>query len=160
MNDLETQLANNFLQQFINGELDLADEEVCIDNQALYSAAEQELSDLLNIHGDDAFEELTCAYPEWPLDRRVQLAKGKVKPNIAEITEHMTTVLENDDDGVYVIMVGKFALRHLEETIGWVVIREAGIALEREHEIVGICKTDIAAALLIKGKFEMSAIIK
>lgn len=159
MTDIETVHANKLLQKIIEGERDLDDQEACIDNIALYCSAEHELSDLVNIHGDEAFDELTSMYPEWPLARRVMLSNGTVKPSISEITEHMATVLENDCDGEYMIMVGKFPLHHRDETIGWVVIRETGIALDREYEIAGIYKTEADATLLIKEKFEIAPFV-
>lgn len=126
-----------------------------MDRRALYGTAEHELSDLVSQYGDDAFDELSAMHPKWPLERRILLSKGKVKPSLFEITEHTETVLENDDEGRFIIMVGKFPLRHRDETIGWVVIREAGIALDREYEIESIVDTEDEAETLIERKFEM-----
>jgi hypothetical protein len=121
----------------------------------LYGAAASELSNLVEQYDEDAFDELSAMYPKWPLERRILLSKGESKPTLSEVTEHTNTVLENDDHGQFVIMVGKFPLRHRDETIGWVVICEAGIALDREYEIAAILDTEGEASLFIQRKFEM-----
>lgn len=155
MEDVKRKLATKLLQKFIDGSRNLDDEKICMDRLGLYGAAEQELSDLVDQYGEDAFDELSAMHPKWPLERRILLSKGEAKPTLAEITEHTNTVLENDGQGQFVIMVGKFPLRHRDETIGWVVIREAGIALDREYEIAGILETEAEASLFIQRKFEM-----
>lgn len=155
MEDVKRKLATKLLQKFIDGDRNLDDEEVCMDRLGLYGAAEQELSDLVDQYSEDAFDELSAMHPKWPLERRILLSKGEAKPTLAEITEHTNIVLENDDHGQFIIMVGKFPLRHRDETIGWVVIREAGIALDREYEIAGILETEADASLFIQRKFEM-----
>jgi len=42
-------------------------------------------------------------------------------------------------------MAGIFPLEKGEEIIGWAVIRESGIALDREYEIAGVFDTDAEA---------------
>jgi hypothetical protein len=155
VDDIKRKLATKLLQKFIDGDRNLDAEEVCMDRLGLYGAATNELSDLADQYGDDAFDELSAMYPKWPLERRILLSQGEAKPTLAEVTEHTNTVLENDDHGQFVIMVGKFPLRHRDETIGWVVICEAGIALDREYEIAAILDTEAEASLFIQRKFEM-----
>jgi hypothetical protein len=155
MEDIKRNLANKLLQKFINGSRSLDDEEFCMDRLGLYGAAEHELSSLVEQYGEEAFEELSAMHPEWSLERRILLSKGETRPSFAEVTDHTAIVLANDDHGQFIIMVGKFPLRSRDETIGWVVIREAGISLDREYEIAGILKTEAEALLFIERKFEM-----
>lgn len=155
MDDVKRKLATKLLKKFVDGDRSLDDEEVCMDRLGLYGAAAHELSNLVDQYGEDAFDELSAMHPKWPLDRRILLSQGEAKPTFTEISKHTETVLENDDEGRFVIMVGKFPLRHRDETIGWVVICEAGIALDREYEIAGILETEAEASLFIQRKFEM-----
>lgn len=155
MDDIKRNLASKLLRKFIDGSRNLENEEFCMDRLGLYGAAQYELSNLVEHYGEDAFEELSAMHPEWSLERRILLSKGETKPTLAEVTDHTTIVLENDDHGQFVIMVGKFPLRYRDETIGWAVICEAGIALDREYEIAGILETEAEASLFIQRKFEM-----
>lgn len=148
-------LAQKLLQKFISGARTLDDQEYCCDRLALYGTAEQELSNLVDQYGDDAFDELSAMHPKWSLERRILLSQGNAKPTLVEITEHKDIVMDRDAHFQFIIMVGKFPLRHRDETIGWVVIREAGIALDREYEIAGIMSTEAEASLFIERKFEM-----
>lgn len=155
MEDIKRKLATKLLQKFTSGDRNLYSEELCMDRLALYGSAEHELSNLVDQYGEDAFDELTTMHPKWPLERRILLSKGEAKPTFAEVTAHTSIVLENDDHGQFIIMVGTLPLRHRDETIGWVVIREAGIALDREFEIAAIVDTEAEASLFIQRKFQM-----
>jgi hypothetical protein len=153
--DVKRKLATKLLQKFRNGERNLDAHEFSMDRLGLYGASEYELTNLVEKYDEDAFYALSAMHPKWPLERRILLSQGKVRPTLTEITEHAGTVLDNDDQGQFIIMVGKFPLRHRDETIGWVVIREAGIALDRGYEIAGIFETEAEASLFNERKFEM-----
>ena len=141
MEDIKQNLANKLLQKFINGSRSLNDEEFCMDRLGLYGAAKHELSNLVEQYGEEAFEELSAMHPKWSLERRILLSKGETRPTLAEITDHTAIVLENDVHGQFIIMVGNFPLRYRDETIGWVVIIEAGISsTQRQFAQRGGCK--------------------
>jgi len=153
--DVKRKLAAELLQKFMEGKRNLDDREVSMDRLRLYGTAENELSNLVDQYGKDAFDEITALHPVWPLERRILLSHGEARPTLVEITEHAATVLENDDHGQFIIMVGKFPLRHRDDTVGWVVIREAGISLDREYEMEGIFDTEPEASLFIERNFGM-----
>ncbi len=155
MDDVRQKLAAKLLKKFRDGDRTLVDQKYCMDRLGLYGTAAHELSNLVDQHGEDAFDELSAMHPKWPLERRILLSQGETEPTLFEISEHTNTVLDNDDHGRFIIMVGTFPLRHRDETIGWVVVNEAGIALDREYEIAGILDTEAEASLFIERKFEM-----
>ena len=155
MEELRKTLAEQLLKKFQDGELSLDDEQVCFDRLSLYESAKYALSNLVSQYGDDAFDELTSMHPKWQEERRILLSEGKTEPSLQEISQHSEIVLENDDHIEFTIMAGIFPLEKGEEIIGWAVIRESGIALDREYEIAGIFDTDAEAEVLLDREFDM-----
>lgn len=158
MEELRKTLAAQLLKKFQDGELSLDDEQVCLDRLSLYQSAKYALSNLVSQYGDDAFDELTSMHPKWQEEQRILLSEGKTEPTLQEISEHSEIVLENDDHIEFMIMVGVFPLEKGEGIIGWAVIRESGIALERRYEIAGIFDSEAEAVLLIDREFDIDVI--
>jgi hypothetical protein len=154
--ELRKTLAEQLLKKFQDGELSLDDAEVGIDNKSLREAAEQDLAHLREKFGDDAFDVLSAMHPKWKSERIRLICNGFASPPISEIRQHMAAVFHADDMGLYLIMVGKFPLKQKEKTIGWAVIRENGIALDRDYEIAFICNTQASASKFISNKFRHS----
>lgn len=123
---------------------------------SLREAAEHDLAHLREKFGDDAFDELSAMHPKWKSERVRLICNGFASPLLSEIRQHMAAVFHADEMGLYLIMVGKFPLKEKGKTIGWAVIREIGIALERDYEIAFICKTQASASKFIWNKFRHS----
>jgi hypothetical protein len=68
----------------------------------------------------------------------------------------MAVIFKNDDEGRFLIMVEKWPLKQDNRVIGWAVIRENGISLDRDYEVAYICGTEGGASEFISNYFRLS----
>ena len=95
-------------------------------------------------------------HPKWGKERVKSICDGADHPALSEIRQHMAVVFKHDDDRRFLVMVKKLPLEEDNRVIGWTVIREVGISLDRDYKIAFICGTEEAASTFIKNKFRFS----
>lgn len=156
MDELRNKIAEQLLDRFRSGELSLDDGEFGIDNKGLREAAEYDLAHIKETFGEDAYGELSEMHPKWPQERVKSICDGVDHPALSEIRQHMAVVFKHDDDGRFLVMVKNFPLKENNKVIGWTVIREVGIALDRDYEIAFICGTEEAASTFTENNFRFS----
>lgn len=154
MDELRNKIAEQLLDRFRSGELSLDDGEFGTDNKGLREAAEYDLAHIKETFGEDAYGELSEMHPKWPQERVKSICDGVDHPTLSEIRQHMAVVFKHDDEGRFLVMVKKLPLEEDNRLIGWAVIREVGIALDRDYKIASICGTEEAASTFIKNNFD------
>ncbi len=156
MDELRTMSAAQLLEEFRKGELSLDGGEVGVDNRGLREAAEHDLACLKERFGEDAYSELCDMHPRWAHERVRLICDCADKPLLSEIRQHMAVMFKTDDEGRFLIMVEKWPLKQDNRVIGWAVIRENGISLDRDYEVAYICGTEEGASEFISNYFRFS----
>jgi hypothetical protein len=156
MDELRNKIAAQLLERYRNGEISLDDGEVGVDNKALREAAEYDLAQIIETFGGDAYSSLSEMHPKWAHERIISLCDGVDDPTLSEIRQHMAVVFSNDEDGRFLVMVEKLALKQGSNIVGWAVIRETGIALDRDYEVAFIGSTQEDASKFIYNYFRSS----
>lgn len=145
-------LLGKMLNEFGEGDrvLDEENGELRIDMESLVWAAKEDLIYAKDKWGEDAAQEIKKIHPDWLFDRIKNIINQKTPPRAEEIVQHSEFILDLDDEFRFMIFVGVFPLS--SNTLSrWAVIREAGIALDREYEVVGVFSS-LAGAEAFIGK--------
>ena len=131
--------AEGLLLEFQSGDRWLGEDnaEIGYDTEAVRYSSEQELLDATSTWGEDAFDTLKASHPSWSERRIREIISGGADLSKKEIDEHAQLLIEQDDLLMFIIYIGIFPVPE-DNPSAWAVIRESGIAGDRDYEIDGI----------------------
>jgi hypothetical protein len=151
----ETYVSEIIIALFRSGELTLdhSNAVMVTDAVAVYAQAEQALAEMVEKYGDEAAEVMGEMHPNWPKARIDAIITSNSPASQREIEEHGHLLLDDDQHIEFTIMVGKFHLTLANTAVCWIVVREAGIALDREFEVCGFFNSEQEATEFINKAF-------
>lgn len=126
---------------------------VFFDHRSAREAARERLLEICRDYGADAVEALRELHPSWPVRRCKALAAGS-EPTDREVAEDAALLLEDDQEGRYVLSGDTIPVTISGVTLAWAAIHEAGILLDREWAFLGLFRTEEAAREALKARFD------